>query len=184
MKSSTVMILISVGCLICCVVTICVACLAVGWIFSSQTGGLDLDLAPQTGKVAPDFQLESLDGEQITLAKYRGKPVMINFWALWCDPCLSEMPVIQSRFRELSPELVVLAIEDGPGGFDLENYVSEAEFTFVVMPGSDDVSRMYGVRAYPTSFFIDANGIIQSVVVGSISGVELDAELAKIGVGD
>lgn len=183
MKSNTVVLVIVIVCLSCFVLAACILCMIFGLV-SSQTEGFDFGSPPQTGSLAPDFQLESIDGDQISLTNFRGKPVLVNFWAVWCGPCLQEMPIIQDRFQKHYPDLVVLAIEDGESLVELREFIAEEGFTFLVLPGSDMIARRYGIHAYPTSFFIDANGVIRSIVVGSMSGSELDAKLAKIGVGE
>ena len=69
---------------------------------------------PQVGKQAPDFQLQSLDGQSVSLSSFQGKPVLINFWATWCPPCRGEMPYIQQVYEEWSDKgLVILAIDIG-----------------------------------------------------------------------
>jgi len=185
MKSSTVIavLIIILIAFICCVIAACGLGVAV-YFLSEQTGDLDIWRAPQTGQVAPEFQLETIDGKNISLHEFRGKPVMINFWALWCSPCIKEMPLIQERFQEHHPDLVILAIEEDGKSVSVQDYISESNFGFLVLAGNDSVARQYKIRAYPTSFFIDEHGVIQSMVVGSLSGPALDAELAKIGIGD
>jgi len=182
-KSSTVVILVVVAGVFCCVMAACGLCVAFGFL-GNYINDLDLGGSPQTGQAAPDFRLQSIDGDDVSLRNFRGQPVMVNFWAIWCDPCIEEMPLIQERYQQHAPDLVVLAVEEGDSLASVRNYVSESQFSFLVLSGTDAVSRQYNINAYPTSVFIDADGVIQSVIIGSLSGPGLDAELVKIGIGD
>ena len=184
MKSNTIVIIIVVVGVIFCVLAGCVFCVALGLIASQSGGDFNLSSAPQVGKIAPDFELRTMDGEAVALSDFRGQPVMLNFWALWCDPCIEEMPLIQERFKQHSPELVVLAIEEGGAGVSVQNYVSEAQLSFLILGGTEAVFRQYNVYGYPTSYFIDGKGVIQAVELGSLSADELDEKLLAIGIGD
>jgi len=183
MKSNTVVLVVVIVCVICFILVACGLCLVFGFV-SSQTGGFDIGTQPQTGRLAPNFQLEAVNGGQVSLTDFRGKPVLVNFWAVWCGPCLQEMPIIQDRFQKYYPDLVVLAVEEGESLAGLRDFVEKEGFTFLVLAGSDAIARRYGIRAFPTSVFIDADGVIRSIVIGGMSGSELDAELVKIGVGN
>ena len=183
MKTNMIVVIVVIGSVICCLCAVCISCGALILIVN-QADSFDLELTPQIGNIAPDFQLESVDGETISLNQFQGKPVLVNFWAVWCGPCQEEMPIIQDRFRQHNPDLVVLAVEEGESRTDLLKYLEESEVTFFVLMGTDSVAQRYGIYAYPTSYFIDANGIIRSIVVGSMSQSDLDAELAKIGLED
>jgi peroxiredoxin len=183
MKSSTVVVIILGVVAVCFCMAVCVSCLAFVLI-SDQMDALDLGIPVETGQPAPDFQLATLDGELVSLQDFRGQPVLLNFWAVWCGPCLEEMPVIQDRFRQHYPDLVVLAIEEGDSPSKVRDYIEDEEFSFVVLLGSDEVAKSYNVFAFPTSFFIDADGVVQSVVVGGMTADSLDLELQKIGVND
>ncbi len=176
----SVIVIVSV---LCCLMAACGLCIALG-LLGSQTGSFDFGGSLQTGQIAPDFELKTIDGENISLYKFRGQPVMLNFWALWCGPCIEEMPLIQERFEQHNPDLVILAIENESSPASLGNYVHESQFSFLVLTGTEDITRQFNIRAYPTSIFIDVDGVIQSIVIGSLSGSGLDAELAKIGLGD
>lgn len=177
-----VIVMVIIGA-ICCTVAACGLLIAFGWV-ERQSGDFDFGTLPQTGELARDFELKTIDGEVVSLHQFRGQPVMLNFWALWCGPCIDEMPLIQERYRQHNPDLVVLSIEEGTSAVSVGNYVHEAQLSFPVLTGADDVGRQFNIRAYPTSIFIDADGVIQSIVIGSLSSSGLDAELAKIGVGD
>lgn len=185
MKSSiaVVILIVILIALICCLMAACGLGAAV-YFFSEQTGNLDIGTPPQTGQVAPDFQLELIDGEEITLNDFRGKPVMVNFWAIWCSPCIKEMPLIQERSNQHHPDLVILAIEEGEKSVSVRNFIAELNFSFIVLAGNEFVARQYNIRAYPTSFFIDEHGVIQSVVVGGLSGPRLDSGTGQDWGGD
>lgn len=183
MKSSTLALLtIVLICLICCAVAACVVVFAGTWI-SDQARDLDFGTSLQTGQIAPDFQLETIDGQKISLHEFNGKPVLVNFWAIWCRPCIEEMPIIQERYQQHYPDFVVLAIEESGNSVGLRDYIAESNFSFLVLAGDRSVARQYNIYSYPTSIFIDERGVIKSMVVGSLEGSVLDAELAKIGVG-
>ena len=66
---------------------------------------------PAIGSVSPDFKLQSILGDEVILSQFKGSPVLINFWATWCQPCQIEMPYIQNRFEQYTPNLVVLAVD-------------------------------------------------------------------------
>ena len=139
--------------------------------------------APQVGKQAPDFQLLNLEGRSISLSDFQGKPILLNFWATWCGPCRQEMPLIQAIFEEQSDNsLVILAIDIGETAPAVNNFIQSGNYSFPVLLDTDqDVALEYNIRAIPTTFFIDKDGIIQEIKVGAFSNmIELKRSLSKI----
>ncbi len=132
---------------------------------------------------APDFTLKTLNGESTQLSTFMGKPILLNFWATWCQPCIAEMQLIQSRFETHYPNLVVLAVENNSSVKEIRQIMETQGMTFRALQGTDQVFDRYRVQAIPASFFIDAEGIIRAQHVGALSAQSLDANLAKIGVG-
>jgi len=137
----------------------------------------------QVGKQAPDFQLLNLEGQPVSLSDFQGKPVLLNFWATWCGPCRQEMPLIQGIFEEQSGKgLVILAIDIGETPSAVNNFIQRSNFSFPVLLDTDqDVALEYNIRAIPTTFFIDKDGIIQAIKVGAFSNmIEIKKSLDKI----
>lgn len=139
--------------------------------------------APQVGKPAPDFQLPNLEEQPISLSDFRGKPVLLNFWATWCGPCVFEMPFIQGIFEESSDTgLVILAVNIGETPSTVRDFIQAGNFSFpVLLDTSQDVALEYNVRGIPTTFLIDKDGIIQAIKVGAFSSMlEIKRSLSKI----
>src|SRR5215475_5225804 len=117
---------------------------------------------------APEVVLKNLSGRGVRLDSYKGKVVLLDFWATWCPPCRAEMPDFQKVHQELSgKDVAVLAVDvDEP----LETPVEDMEkhkFTFPVLLARDtDTVNRYGVSAYPTTFVIDGKGLVAGVIVG------------------
>lgn len=106
------------------------------WLGMSTTGekGADSGLAA-AGSPAPAFALQTLDGADVSLADYEGKVVVINFWATWCPPCRAEMPGIQAVYDAHKAEgLVVLAVNAQEDHDTINSFITEAGFTFPVIP--------------------------------------------------
>ena len=131
---------------------------------------------------APDFALKTLGGREVHLSQFRGKPVMINFWATWCSPCRAELPLIQDRFEKHYPSLVVLAVEDGSTPSEISEAAYASGINFLILMGHNSVLSAYNVQAFPTTLFVDVDGIVRSRHVGQLSANQLDAELKKIGL--
>jgi len=123
------------------------------------------------GELAPDFELTTLDGETVKLSDYKGKRVMLNFWATWCPPCRAEMPDMQ-KFQE-NKDVQVLAVnlaetESHPD--NAQKFVDELGLTFTVPVDEESaVSNEYNVVAYPTTYMIDSNGRIQFIMMGAMN---------------
>ncbi len=128
--------------------------------------------APEIGKLAPDFQLQTLDGQTFSLSGVRGKPVLLNFWATWCGPCRFEMPFLQEIHDEYSDKgLVLIAVDIGESKSDVENFMQREGLTLPVLLDSQaEVARQYRVAAIPTTFFIDKDGIIRGRQIGAFTG--------------
>ena len=140
----------------------------------------------QKGDIAPNFTLFTPDDNEVELESFRGRPVLINFWATWCIPCVDEMPLIQKRYLENISTLVVLAINECESRTEVVDFMDDTRLSLPVLMDEDCRvgSRQYSVNAYPTSFFVDADGVIQAVVVGGMTPKVLDANLRLIGVGE
>ncbi len=139
--------------------------------------------APQVGKLAPDFQLPSLEGQSISLSDSRGSPVLVNFWASWCGPCRSEMPYIQEIYEGWTGRgLVILAINLGESHTKVESFMQSYALSFpVLLDTNQDVANNYNIIGIPTTFFIDGYGIIQAIKIGAFSGTaEIEENLSKI----
>ena len=121
------------------------------------------------GARAPDIQLQNLEGNTVSLSKLRGKPIMLNFWATWCPPCRLEMPFIQEIHEEWSDMgLRVLAVNVGESHSLVSSFMQYYDYSMpVLLDTGRIVAQRYNVGAYPTTFFIDADGIIQDKVIGA-----------------
>lgn len=129
----------------------------------------DLDTSPQVGALAPNFRLETLDGEEMLLSDLRGQPVFINFWATWCFFCISEMPAIQNLATEYGNNAIMLGVNVAEPVEDAETFATNFEITYPLVLDSDrEVTEAYQVRSMPTSVFVDANGVIQAFGFGAM----------------
>jgi len=126
--------------------------------------------SPREGFLAPDFTLELLGGGEVTLSELRGKGVVINLWASWCPPCRAEMPAIQQVYEKAKGRgLAVLAVNTTfqDSERDAAAFIQELGLTFLVPLDRDGtVSRQYQLRALPSTFFVDREGVIRKVIIG------------------
>ena len=136
------------------------------------------------GNLAPDFELKTLTGENITLSSLRGKPVLLNFWATWCPPCKAEMPFLQQINDTWKPKgLVILEVDVGEKKGQVETFMTGLNLSMQVALDTDMkvTSKSYLIGAIPTTFFIDKNGVIrQKNVGGYLSRAAIEAELPNI----
>ena len=113
-------------------------------------------------EAAPDFELQTLEGESIRLADYRGKVVLIDFWATWCQPCRRQVPHLKSLYTELRPsgfEIVGIAVGDREES--VRKFVAQAQIEYPVTMGTDEVVTAFGnFTTIPTVFLVDRNGKI------------------------
>jgi peroxiredoxin len=113
------------------------------------------------GSKAPDFELKTLSGENVKLSDYRGKKVMLNFWATWCAPCKEEMPDMEEFYQQNGKEIEILAVNIDPQ-FNVQQFVNEFGITFpILLDDKDEVNTMYQLLTIPTTYFIDEKSIIR-----------------------
>ena len=134
---------------------------------------------------AADFTLRGLDGQAVSLSKLRGRPVLLNFWATWCGPCRSEMGYFQELFSDkkwTDKGLVILAVDVGESAAVVDSFVKDNKLTFTVLLDADQsVAQKYNIRYFPTTFFIDKDGIIENTKIGAFtSKQEVENELKQI----
>ncbi|MBM7622058.1 peroxiredoxin [Bacillus tianshenii] len=132
----------------------------------------------QEGNPAPDFELTTLEGEKMKLSDYKGKKIILNFWATWCPPCKAEMPHMQEFYEKNSDEIEILAVNltnVDKGQDAIKGFVEEYGLTFEIPLDEEGMIGMqYQAFTIPTSYVIDSNGIIQKKVVGP-----MDEEMMK-----
>ena len=143
-----------------------------------STGGS----ASPIGTVAPDFQLRTLTGETVKLSDFRGRPVVINFWASWCGPCKAEMPLLSKTYNELKDQgLVILAVDVQELEAVVEKYVKDNNLPFtILLDRNGEIANLYRARGLPTTYFVDPEGKVQSWQVGTLTQTTLRRHLDRI----
>jgi cytochrome c biogenesis protein CcmG/thiol:disulfide interchange protein DsbE len=138
---------------------------------------------PRIGQAAPDFALQTHDGEPFVLSEHRGEVVVVNFWGSWCEPCRKEMPALQSAWQDHQDDNVVF-VGVGSKRDSEENAVEFAEEYGVTYPIGRDteggtvaagqISKDYQINWYPMTFFIDANGNISAIIITELDRDDID----------
>ena len=121
------------------------------------------------GSTAPDFTLTDMEGQQVSLSQYRGKIVILNFWATWCPPCREEMPSMEALYQKFKERgFVMLAVNvDENGESAVKKFLQKTPYTFPILLDSDNVAQnLYGVFRFPESFIIDREGIVVEKIIG------------------
>jgi thiol-disulfide isomerase/thioredoxin len=141
--------------------------------------------APVVDAPAPDFSLAGLDGNATALDELRGKTVILNFWATWCDPCREELPLLDRIARTYADSLTVIAVETGEPVEEVRAFADELglEKIRVLTDPAGRIGAQYLVRGLPTTFFIDPTGMIRRIRIGTLSSTELESTLKQMGVG-
>ena len=143
----------------------------------------DSEQGVNLGNLAPDFHLEDLDGQAVSLEDLRGSPVLINFWGTWCPPCRDEMPYIQEVHEEWSDKgLMILAVHLGSDLSEVKDFTQEYNLTFTILLDAErEVALKYGIQYTPTTFFLDKDGRIQDKIIGAFqSKAHIESSLSKI----
>jgi peroxiredoxin len=125
---------------------------------------------PTVGMQAEDFRLTDLAGKEQSLSQYRGKIVLLNFWATWCKPCTTEMPAMQASFDKLRDKgFVVLAVNELEDDARVREHIKQYGHTFPVLMDRDNkVANQFGVFGLPVSVFIDQEGRVQEYLKGGL----------------
>jgi thiol-disulfide isomerase/thioredoxin len=148
--------------------------------------------SPMLGKAAPDFQLQDTTGHKVSLASYKGRPVLVNFWATWCGPCKYEIPWLAALHTKYAPQgFEILGVssdqldpaEKSKAGEQKAAIVAAAaklHVNYPVLLDGDTISQQYGgIDLLPQSFYIDRTGKIVAVITGAGSKDEAEADIRK-----
>jgi len=127
---------------------------------------------PNKRNVAPDFELKDVNGKPVRLSDFKGKVVLLNFWATWCGPCKIEIPwfiEFEKQFKDKGFAVIGVATDE-EGWEVVKPYIDRQQVNYRVVVGDEETSQRYGgVESLPTTFLIDREGKIASVHVGLVS---------------
>jgi len=138
---------------------------------------------PRPGTEAPNFVLPDLSGQRATLDAYRGKPLVVHFWASWCAPCRRELPEIEAAYGELQNQgFVVLGLNAGEDRATAEKFAKRLGLTFpILLDKKWNTASTYGVVGLPITFFVDRNGnIVDKVAGGTLTRTSLTNKLRDL----
>jgi peroxiredoxin len=149
------------------VLVIFVALVVVGYLVKDKPAGRKIITS---GDRAPDFRLPTSDGRQVSLSDFRGKTVMVHFWATWCPPCVEEMPALDKLNKALAgTDFVMLAVSADEGGVEaVAPFMQSNRLSLPVLfdPGGE-VAGLYGTFKFPETYIVDREGVVRYKVIGS-----------------
>lgn len=157
-----------------------------------EAGDAQAALNPLIGRPAPQFSLEDLSGKKVSLADYKGKALLINFWATWCGPCKVETPWLvdlRNQYASKGFEILGVSTDDidrgdpkmfGQEKKEISDFVQKMHMPYPVLIDGDSLSKPYGgLDAMPTSFFVDRNGKIVAATMGITSKNDIESNIEK-----
>jgi len=148
----------------------------------TRAGVVKLKPVGQNGSLAPDFELKSIDGKQVRLSDFRGKAVLLNFWATWCAPCKIEMPwfvELQKQYAAQGLQVLGVAMDDS-GEETIAKFAKQMAINYPLLIGKESVGDAYGgVEFLPTTFIIDRQGKVVDRVFGLVGRSEFEDSVKK-----
>jgi peroxiredoxin len=134
----------------------------------------DINVGNRIGFTAPDFTLPTVDKREISLSDYRGRPVILNFWATWCGPCRYEVPAFKAFYeRYPQEEVVIIAVNTQDDPDSARGYARADNLKFVIpVDPRGIVAGLYNVRGLPTTYIIDEKGVIKSIKIGPFLSID------------
>jgi peroxiredoxin len=135
------------------------------------------------GATAPDWKLQDLNGKTVQLSDFKGKVVVLDFWATWCPPCRAEIPdfiALQNQYKDKG--LVVIGVSLDQGGTGVVSTFAKAQgMNYPIVLGTDDVAAQYGdIQAIPTTFVIDRSGKVVAKHEGQTDKATFESEIKKL----
>jgi thiol-disulfide isomerase/thioredoxin len=134
-------------------------------------------------KAAPEFALKDVNGKTVNLSEYKGKVVLLNFWATWCGPCKIEIPWFidfEQKYKDRGFAVLGVAMDD-EGREIVKPYIEKSKINYRIVLGDDSVATMYGgIDSLPTTFVLDKDGKIASTHVGLVSKSDYENEIQQL----
>jgi len=166
-------------------------CLLVAWLLFIGAGARSLvadeaaerfsETLEASSASAPDFTLPDLDGNQVSLSQFRGRPVVVNFWATWCPPCEAEIPHLIEAYEQEQGQVVFLAVSIGEPSSTVRRFAQEHGMPFIILLDRNErVAGDYQVRGIPATFFVTREGTIAMRYVGQMSPRVIEEGLGRI----
>ena len=152
--------------------------LAAGCLLLVSCGGGPRHADVGIGKVIPEFRLPALDGEQVSSRSYLGKPVVLNFWATWCRPCVKEIPTLKAIHRDSSAEVVTIAI-DTQGESIVRPFVEKHDIDYTVLIGDTELFRRYNGTGVPYTLILDSSLRVVRMHRGYVSLRSIERDLRR-----
>ncbi|MEW6048102.1 MAG: TlpA disulfide reductase family protein [Bacillota bacterium] len=154
---------------------------AAGFVVGAVLYNRSLGSQAEVGKVAPSFELEALDGQRVQLAAFRGRPVLVNFWTTWCDPCRDEIPGLETFFRRFGDRMSLIGVNVREPLAAVRDFAFEFGMTYPVVRDVDGrVSERYRLRGYPESWLIGPDGVARRYWPGPITFEQLEQAYQEV----
>jgi len=165
-----------------CVGLVALVSVAIWQAASQPVGSAANPLVGRTGKPAPSFSLASLSqgDRDLSLSSFRGRPLVINFWASWCIPCRTEMPLLEQAYRSEGGKVQFLGVDSNDTSDAARSFVKQVGVTYpVVFDGAGGTATHYGLFGLPTTIFISSSGKIMGRFIGQLRASSLQSALKE-----
>lgn len=162
--------------------------LATSQVLTNTSKKTSADLIVERGPVsigspAPIFRLMGLDDNSVKLDEYKGKVVILNFWATWCSPCKEEMPILNEYGAQHSDSVVIIGVAVMDSVESIRSFIQQSGVSYsILIDETGVVGSAYHVVGYPTTYFIDTEGMIRGKYVGTLSPRVLQQNLIPLGI--